>query len=520
MSDGWRNGRPAQCSPFSPHLSCCRSPRYAVHSAAPSVCTRRTSSRYFAWIRDASVHLLAGDRFNLARGPRTFLQPAFVLSGLLHRATGLSIPVTHLAWELLAIPLIVLGCSRYARRMLPDRGARNAAMALAVFGISPLYLALSRVRLVGPAAAGTAADLSREVWLAGYLWGYQVTAIAIALMPLALLELEVWRGRRRGLPWVAAGGVFLITWLHPWQGATVLLAATAAEGVLWLRTGERPCLGWLVVAAAFAIPAVYFEALPHIDPAWRVYQQQNSLTARPWLPPLVALLPLAAPALLAYGRRVEDWQGIVVRAWPLAALLMYVMPVGAFPFHAFDGIVIPLAVLAVDGALRLWPHPRPTLVVLAIALMTVPGWADGLRTIGAKARSGEHGYFIAPSEQRALDALERDPRPGGVLTGVSTGALVPYTTGREVYVGHDSWSPRFHDRARLAEDLFHGRMIAADARVFVRATHARFLLSDCRHSFDLRPHARADAGAHQPLRMRERVRAHRAAGHAGGCRAA
>ena len=29
--------------------------------------------------------------------------------------------------------------------------------------------------------------------------------------------------------------------------------------------------------------------------------------------------------------------------------------------------------------------------------------------------AGGDPYFIFPGEQRALDALERDPRPGGVL---------------------------------------------------------------------------------------------------------
>ena len=38
-----------------------------------------------------------------------------------------------------------------------------------------------------------------------------------------------------------------------------------------------------------------------------------------------------------------------MRVWPLAALAVYLAPVGTFPYHAFQGMSIPLAVLAVQG---------------------------------------------------------------------------------------------------------------------------------------------------------------------------
>jgi hypothetical protein len=169
----------------------------------------------------------------------------------------------------------------------------------------------------------------------------------------------------------------------------------------------------------------------------------------------------------------------------VAALIVYVLPIGAFPFHAFDGVTLPLAVLAVAGIMRGWPHVRNAILIAAVVLLTVPGWMDSVRTLAAKAASGEHGYFITPDERQALTLLERDRRAGGVVTTVSTGALVPYTTGREVYVGHDSWSPQFHERSRRADDLFRGRLSPAEAQAFVRSTHARFLLADCRHRVDL-----------------------------------
>ena len=51
-------------------------------------------------------------------------------------------------------------------------------------------------------------------------------------------------------------------------------------------------------------------------------------------------------------------------------------------------------------------------------------------------------------EQQALDALEADPRPGGVLAPAYGGHMIPYKTGREVYVGALSWTPDWEARVR------------------------------------------------------------------------
>jgi hypothetical protein len=443
--------------------------------------------QFFAWIRDASGHVFAGDRFDLAPGMRSLLHPGFTISGLVHAATGLSVPFSYLLWEPVALALVFVGCRRYVRRLIPAGGARDAALVLALFAVSPLYLVVRSTGWVQPDVAGMTADLSREVWLAGYLWGYQVTAAAIGLMPLVLIALESWRNTGSpGIPWKAVIGAVLISWIHPWQGATLVISIGVAEAVELMRTRQPPRMGWVAVLVAFAAPAVYYLLLTRFDPIWSIYQDQNARVDRPWLPPLLAVLPLAIPALFAYGHAKRDWQEVVVRAWPIAALVVYIMPLGAYPFHAFDGIVLPLAILAVDGVVHAWPQARRTAVVVAIAVLAIPGWVDGLRTISTKAASGEHGYFIKTDEAHAFAALERDRRPGGVLTTVSTGALVPFATGRKVYVGHDSWSPNFAKRARQTEDLFRGRLVPDDARAFVRATHARFLVADCRHEMDLR----------------------------------
>src|SRR3954447_11023768 len=61
--------------------------------------------QYFAWIRDSSEHVLIGNRFDLAPGDRAFLHPGLLVSGAVHAATGLSIPLSYLLWKPVAVAL-------------------------------------------------------------------------------------------------------------------------------------------------------------------------------------------------------------------------------------------------------------------------------------------------------------------------------------------------------------------------------------------------------------------------------
>ena len=70
------------------------------------------------------------------------------------------------------------------------------------------------------------------------------------------------------------------------------------------------------------------------------------------------LAPLALPAALAYRTPARDWQAVAVRVWPFAALPSTCSPTGTFPYHSFQGLAIPLSILAVQGVLSVWPRPR------------------------------------------------------------------------------------------------------------------------------------------------------------------
>ena len=172
--------------------------------------------QYFAWIRDASHHLLIGNRFDLAPGDRAFLHPGFAISGGLH-ALGISVPLSYLLWKPVAIGLTFYAALRYVRRLIPTPGARHAALILVLFGVMPASWLVAWSSWGGNPRQYTFDFISGEMWSGQYLWGYLMTAIAVFLMPLTLLAHE--RGRTA---W-AATGALLICWLQPWQGATLAL---------------------------------------------------------------------------------------------------------------------------------------------------------------------------------------------------------------------------------------------------------------------------------------------------------
>jgi hypothetical protein len=141
----------------------------------------------------------------------------------------------------------------------------------------------------------------------------------------------------------------------------------------------------------------------------------------------------------------------------------------------------------VQGVASRW-RPRPALVIACLALMTLPGIAHKFSVAVNSVRAAGDPYFVFEGEQRALDALERDPRPGGVLAPAYGGHMLPYRTGREVYVGALSWTPDWDARVRETRALFEGDMTPAEAQELARRSGARFAFVDCRPGLnDLEP---------------------------------
>lgn len=440
--------------------------------------------QYLDWSRQAGEHGLIENRHDLAGGPRAFLHPGLLVSGLLHRL-GAGPALAYLAWKPVAVAVLFAGTLAWVRRIVPRTGDRRLALVLALFSCSPV------AAVVAWAALGDAADkltmdfVTGELWPGSYLWGYSFTAIAVGLVPLALLAHE-----RRRPGWAAAAGL-LCAWLQPWQGATLALVLVAAEAV-GVRRGRPAAAAARAVAVpllAIAAPLVYYLLLSLLDPSWELAGQVNDLPRWPWWALVIGPLPLTLPAAFAYRLPAPAFADVALRAWPPAALAVYLQPFGTFPFHALQGLSLPLAALAVL-ALRSWLGPR-TLRVLpaatAVLVLCAIGTAYRVAELADAVRLARQPFFLEPGERDALRHLDALPEPGGVLAPVYSGIVVPAYTGRETWVGAGSWTPDQPRRAEQAEALFAGRLDAATAKALVRRSGARYLLSDC--------HGRADVAA-------------------------
>ena len=436
--------------------------------------------QYLAWIKDASHHFLVSNLFVLHDTPADYFQPAVVISGGL-TALGMSSWLALLLWKPVAVLAFFFGVRAYARRSLEGVWPRRAALVLALF-FGSFTLVYGTWSVLG--------DL-----FPGFLtWGYVFGVLALAAMVWALVTYEDARstGRRLWLPGLLGG---LASLLHPWNGE--LLAALVVAAELVMLAGRRYGREQIRLTAATLIgtgvPLLYYAILGKADIDWKLAQLASKHAFSFWSIAL-AVLPLLLPALVAYGRRPTTFLAAATRTWPLGAFGIFLLSgtsLGATPLHAFQGITVPLAVLAVEGLQMLgWGRlPRAVLIgTVLVALFTIPTTVKELEighSLAAPTRGNAN--FIQADERSALDYLAHDKERGSVITQPYLGVDVPGRTGRRTYVGNCLWSePNCPGRATISRALFNGNLSPASARSFVRASGARFLLADCTTRADMR----------------------------------
>lgn len=455
-----------------------------VLSGSDGMLAGADQQQYLMFIRESGTDGLIANEFRIGDSRGVFLHPMWLVSGVLWRL-GVGLELALLVWKPVAAAALGAGAWRYAGRFLAGR-ARLAAVVLGLFFVSPVL----------PLLVWTGVDLSGvtrlvflftsgEAFPALQLWGYLHAALTIGLLALVLLGVEraldpAGERRRVHLAWISAAGA-LIGWLHPWKGATLLaiLAGLAA----WGRLAPRYRM-LAIPAAATAAPMLYEALLPRLDADWARFAEQNTAIHAPAWMLVAALVPLVAVALLGVGAAPRDDGGRMLLLWPPAGLAVY-FATGQFPYHALQGLTIPLAVLAVWGVARI--RLPAAAAVAGLAVLTLPGAAFALDTFGDSRVAGVAPYVLHPDEAAALAHLEAAPQDGGVLAQAYLGMTVPARTGRDTWLGHFPWTPDHARRTAVADALFAGRLSASEARALVRRARPAYLLSDCRRPVDLAP---------------------------------
>jgi hypothetical protein len=380
-----------------------------------------------------------------------------------------------------AVAAIFFSFREYIHRTLPGLWPRRLALLLALFfgSFTILY-----------GTWGVIGDL-----FPGFLsWGYTFGLIALACMVAGLLSYDRARSTGRIAWWPGLLGA-LASLLHPWNGEELILVVVATELVLWRglpRTLQQLKLPALTVALS-GLPLLYYAALGRADLSWRL-AREASKHAFSLYAILFALVPLLIGAAFAMRRRNPSFLAVATRTWPLAALVVFLVSARGFsatPLHAFQGITLPLSVLAVEGVQRLGWRRLPYagwVTGIVVFLITVPATAFELNNARKLAApTVGNANFIARDERSALDYLADIRAPGGVLTRSYLGAAVPDKTGRRTLVGDCLWSqPNCTGRVNQSQALFDGTLQGAAAREFVRDTGATFVLADCTATADLR----------------------------------
>lgn len=425
--------------------------------------------QYLSWIRSASQHLLAANLFVLRGTPADYFQPAVALSGGLV-ALGVTPALALLLWKPVAVLACFFAVRAFVHRSFDGAPDRRAALALALFFAS-FTVAYGSFTTLG------------DLFLGFLSWGYTFGLLATAGSVTALVIHGRDRAQGRITLWPGLLGASA-SLLHPWHGELLVLILIGGEAILWAG-GRRARLGpALTTLVLTGLPLLLYAGLGKADLSWRLAREASKHSFSLW-PLLIYLAPLALPALLALRRRPQSFVGAAARAWPAAALLLFVLSataLGATPLHAFQGITIPLAVLAVEGVRELRvAQRRRRLAWAVVALATIPGIAMQMKTArDLAAPTLDNANFIAPSEGDALRYLAGAPPAGGVLTRSYLGAAIPARTGRRTFIGDCLWSqPGCLERTDLAQRLFSGLLTPEQARTTVQDSGARYLLADC-----------------------------------------
>ena len=443
--------------------------------------------QYLNWLRQSGDHLAAANLYDFAPLRYTFVHPGLIAAGLLHRL-GFGLVTSYALVKPFAVASMFFGAAALVHRHLSGTADRRAALATALFYCAPASAIAGWVLAPSSEAKFHLDFAGGEVWAGSYLWGYSFTAMAVGLVPLGVIAWE--RSRRGGsarLRVAAAACALIAAWFQPWQGATLVGVVCLAELIRWRSergklTESLAALAPIVAAAV--IPLVYYLVLSKTDPAWELAGTANNERPRwPLWVLLASLGPLAVPAAFAYGRKGwADAGSVALRIWPLVAMAIYFAPVGTFPFHAVQGLQVPLAVLAFVALRdRLGDRKLPAVAAIAAVFsLVVPGTIYRVQQMRDAVNAGQQAFFLTDQERAALKWLDSNGSKGGVVTENYLGTVIPAWTGRQTWIGAGSWTPEFDRRRKLVDALFAGRLSPADARQMLVRPGSGFVLEDCR----------------------------------------
>jgi hypothetical protein len=427
-------------------------------------------------------------------GARVFVDPVWSISGIVEGLTRISPAFVMAFWNLIGALTLFAGARHLTNRYISaaDPWRRTVAMLLSLFG--GMTIAVS-VGSASPAQAYAASGV--DLMPVQSVWGYAPIAIAIGLMPFALTGMErLAEGDRSSR---TAGLTFalclLVGWLHPWQGATLMLIGLGLMTWRWAERRSICCPGWqiLLIASGLLAGPAYFKLLPMINASWgrfdRADQTGFTLSSRYILEALVPSLAFAGMGAWRVWGRARELRVLLI--WPVAVLALVAMRPPEV-FHSFDGLALPLGVLCAF-ALPRYATTRRGAAWRGICLLALAVQLISIALVTSTLINFTQGPWRAPLQEvrsgdvAAIRVAHAHARGRPILTTQELGVVLPLISGDATWVGDEFWTPDVQRRVFEADRFFLGHERVAQARRFVDATGARTVVEPCGWTHNLTP---------------------------------
>ena len=396
------------------------------------------------------------------------------LAGLLHLDLLLTFHLARVTGAL----LLLYAAKVFIDHFVEDRRARAWALCFLALGLGYGYV----IQAIGkPVFFGQQTDtldwrmpeltaFYSILALPHFVWAAAFQALAAVLSLRAAERGSLALGFWAGLAWLGEASIH--------AQMPILVGAAVVVAVLYRRVSAR---GYAAVALSLAMVAPYV--------AYSYFELHNPEVSRwsgQWrnnfAPDLLSLGLALAPSLLAGALalpgmlRRRSRGDVFLLAWLLllAVILWAPTPADNLRRRFFDGIYLPLAVMAARGMYevvvpRLRGRAR-NLVPFAYAAYATVGSLFLL--LGPILAASNPAYSIPTGDYQALRWLS--PRPAGVvLTSDRLGLFVPAYTSDTTYVGQYSETYNWRAKIQEADDLLHGR---ADLAAFIAGHHVRYVV--------------------------------------------
>ena len=421
------------------------------------------------------------NRYTTEPAPTAYLFLFWIFLG--HVAAVAHLPlivVFHLARVAAAFALMAAAWL-FITHFIADRTARKFALFFIAFGLGLGLVIWAMGRPVVFDGPTEGLDLRMPELSAFYsvlalphfAWSGVFAALGVPLTLRAIQRGNLGLGLLAGLAWLGQASI------HPQM--PVLMGGATLVATLWRRPDTNR--GWVAGALAFAIPAPYvlysylaFVGNPEVE-RW-TFHSKNAVA-----PESISLLFALAPQLLlaAFGipgairRRTRE--DLFLLAWLvlLAAILWLPNPAGDLRRRFFDGIYLPLGVLAARGMYEaVVPRLRSVRARRLIPFTYVSASAIGsaFLLLAPLAVATQPQYSITTAEYDGFNWLGSEPT-GRVLCMPGVGLYVPAYSSDTVYVGHYDETFDYPAKTRIAGDLLTGQ---TDIEQFVQANQIRYVI--------------------------------------------